>query len=212
MRVDIARWNLHIRPFRSADTAKVRGLLGGILAEYGFSLDIEKTDVDYADIGASYAGGEFWVCIDPAKNGAVVATVAFRPARWTPSDATSVHSEAELRRLYVAADYRRAGLGAFLLAAIEHRAFTAGHTSICLESAAVLKAAAKLYTQFQYQHTTLPCDTYITKRCDVVMRKNLGRHTFREFVAVLDAADPTNVFALVPPKIAERCGVPFKRA
>lgn len=217
MHIKLAHSKLLLRPFQMGDTTSVRKLLSDIMETYGFSLDIQKTDTDYADIGRSYADGEFWVCIDPVKDDAVVGTVAFRPARWTKSisisNSNTNSAEAELRRLYLAADYRGTGLGAFLLAAIEYRAFIAGYTSICLESAAILKAATKLYTRFNYQHTTLPGDTCITKRCDIVMNKKLSKDTFRDFVSVLDGpeANNGNVFALVPLKIAERCGVPFRR-
>ncbi len=58
---------------------------------------------------------------------------------------------AEIKRMWVAPGWRGAGIGARLLAALEHEAADAGYTRVVLDTNAVLREAIALYERSGYQ-------------------------------------------------------------
>lgn len=59
-------------------------------------------------------------------------------------------STAEIKRMWVAPGWRGAGIGARLLAALEHEAADAGYTQVVLDTNAVLREAIALYERSGY--------------------------------------------------------------
>lgn len=73
--------------------------------------------------------------------------------------------------MYLDVSVRGKGLGAFLLAALEQRAFQLGFTTVFVETASVLKEACTLYEAFGY----VPATGLETERCDMVLQKSLAQ-------------------------------------
>jgi GNAT superfamily N-acetyltransferase len=124
-----------IRPYAPRDRDAVVRLIGDVLAEFGFASNVGGLERDLADLGARYGGGRagFWVA---EKDGAIVGTVAIR----AKDDTTC-----ELKRLYLRADARGAGLGQSLYAHAEAFARAAGYSRIWLDSSRRFETAHGLY-------------------------------------------------------------------
>ena len=154
--------DFRIRPATRADTDTVRAIVFGILREYGFTPDPERTDADLADLDASYhrPGGTFEVLTDPA--GRVVGTVGLFALGG---------GRCELRKMYLLPEHRGRGLGKRLLRHAVERARELGFTRIELETATVLEVARRMYESFGFRPLT-PCQ--MPCRCDRAYYLDLG--------------------------------------
>jgi putative acetyltransferase len=106
--------SLTLRAAVDADAEGLIALIGDVFAAYaGCVLDVDAEEPDLKAVATAYTrrGGTFWVATDSALSEHVVGSVG-----WAPTDAASV---IELRKLYVAIDYRRRGLGRSLLGLVE---------------------------------------------------------------------------------------------
>jgi putative acetyltransferase len=109
---------VRIRPALDTDAPGLIALLGAAFAQYpGCILDVDEEEPDLKAIATAYGryGGQFWVAVAPT--GSVgVANAVVGSVGWVP---TKEPGMIELRKLYVAADYRRHGLASQLLALVE---------------------------------------------------------------------------------------------
>ncbi|MBW3659313.1 MAG: GNAT family N-acetyltransferase, partial [Actinobacteria bacterium] len=97
------------RPIEDDDAEGLIALIGGVYAEYpGCVLDLPGIDDDLPRMRAvvEAAGGDFWVV---ERDGEVVAS-----GGWAPHEVDG-RPGAELKRLYVRADQRGIGIGAWLV-------------------------------------------------------------------------------------------------
>jgi GNAT superfamily N-acetyltransferase len=127
--------DIHTRPYVTADRDAVMRLVGEVLAEHGFSLATGGLERDLAEAHATYGGARagFWVAV---RGEEVVGTVAVRPRS---------EDTCEIKRLYLRADMRGAGLGQALYAHAEAFARAAGYGSIWLDSSRRFQKARALY-------------------------------------------------------------------
>jgi GNAT superfamily N-acetyltransferase len=126
---------VRIRSYLPEDRAAVRALIEPILAEFGFAGATGGMERDLEEAAARYGapGAGFWVA---ELDGAVVGTVAVRPKE---------DGVCELKRLYVRADLRGAGLGQALYEHAEAFARAAGYQRIWLDSSRRFAGAHRLY-------------------------------------------------------------------
>ncbi len=124
-----------IRAFVPDDLTGVERLVARTLGEFGFGAHAEAASRDLADAAARYAGPRagLWVA---EEEGAIVGMVAIRPKEG---------ATCELKRLYVRADCRGAGLGDRLYLHAEAFARAAGYTRIWLDSSRRFQKAHRLY-------------------------------------------------------------------
>lgn len=122
-----------IRAATNADGEAVRGVVGTVLAEFGFALDLSGTDADLNEVESSYAGGAFDVL---THAGQVVGTVGLFPLGG---------GVCELRKMYLLGRHRGGGLGKRLLNVALDRAREMGFRRVVLETVSVLRVAIGLY-------------------------------------------------------------------
>jgi GNAT superfamily N-acetyltransferase len=124
-----------LRPYREEDHESVATLVRAVLAEFGFAAKMESLERDLAEAHARYASERagFWVA---EIDGEVVGTVAVRPKEG---------ATCEIKRLYLRADKRGAGLGQALYAHAEAFARRAGYRTIWLDSSRRFAGARRLY-------------------------------------------------------------------
>lgn len=149
------------RTGRTSDADTLRGLIFGILREYGLQPSPDGTDADLADVEASFAqrGGWFEVLLDADQT--IVGSVGLFPLRtgtW------------ELRKMYLAAAHRGRGLGRALLDRALAEARRRGAVRVTLETASVLKVAVGLYERAGFRRQ--PSAPHVC-RCDVLMELEL---------------------------------------
>jgi putative acetyltransferase len=96
---------MYIRPFEPSDQTVVRDLILAGLEEHWGTLDL-SLNPDLNDIAASYAAGDF---LTGWQRGRLVATGALLPAG---------NDSAQIVRMSVVRDLRRAGLGRQMLGAL----------------------------------------------------------------------------------------------
>jgi putative acetyltransferase len=151
-----------IREATAADAPRVREIIFAALLEHGLEPDPGGTDADLYELEAYYGqpGRRFDVLVEEAT-GAVIGSVAL-----VPVDA----GEAELRKMYLAAEHRRRGLGRAMLGHALHVARELGYRRVRLETATCLDAAIRLYEQYGFER--LDCGAH-AGRCDVVMARDL---------------------------------------
>ena len=129
-----------IELFRGEDQAAVRRLILEGLEEHWGALDPQlNTDLD--DIEASYAVGTVLVARD---SGQIVGVGAIIPV---------ASGEGEVKRMSVARDARRRGLGTALLSALLEDAKERGWCSVRLETTADWKDAVQFYGAFGFELT-----------------------------------------------------------
>lgn len=136
-----------VRPIREADAEGLIALVGGVYAEYpGCVLDLPGVDADLPLMASTIAelGGEFWV-VEHADD--IVAC-----AGWAPRQVDGERG-VELKRLYVRADQRGAGLGAWLVGRVEAAGRAHGATVVELWSDTRFLDAHRLYTRLGYEPT-----------------------------------------------------------
>ncbi len=134
--------NFTIRPAENRDVDQIKGVVFGVLREYGLQPDPAGTDADLNDVEASYAGrgGSFQVVEDGV--GRLVGTVGLMPLDGR---------RAELRKMYLHASVRGRGLGRRLLEAMLAEASRLGYEEICLQTNSVLKEAVSLYRKYGFE-------------------------------------------------------------
>ena len=149
-----------VREATNVDCAAIWALISGVLKEYAFAPDRTTTDRDLTDIEASYtnAGGVFFVLLDASS---IIGTVAL----CRESDACC-----ELCRMYLAANYRRRGLGRLLFDTATKEAVRRGFREMRLETAAVLVEAIALYKSAGF---AIVKGKPSGKNCNLIMSKPL---------------------------------------
>ena len=153
--------DITLRPATNADTAAVRDLVFGVLAEYGLKPSPDDTDTDLSDIESSYfaRGGRFDVL--ERGDGAIIGTVGLYRV-----DAETV----ELRKMYLVPHARGRGLGRMVLEHALDEARRMGARRVTLETASVLREAIALYTRYGFR----PCNAgHLSSRCDQCMALEL---------------------------------------
>jgi putative acetyltransferase len=142
-----------IRPATHDDQGAIQSLVFDILRSYGLSPDPQTTDADLFDLKQHYfdRGGHFAVLTDADR---IIGTVGlFNLGKGT----------VELRKMYLAAEYRGRGLGKRLL---EHALSTAralGFRRVTLETASVLQEAISLYEKSGFKPFT---PDHLSSRCN----------------------------------------------
>lgn len=140
---------LNIRTFRPADAAAVRDLFSQGLLDFAIGSERPMREYiqysladDLADISASYfkePGGHFWVA---EIDGQIKGMVGIQHR---------TQEEAELRRMSVATDRRRQGIGAKLLETAEAFCREQGYRRIRLTTVSLLQPAIALYKKHGYR-------------------------------------------------------------
>jgi GNAT superfamily N-acetyltransferase len=147
---DPARVLRDLRAVDGADTEQLIVLIGGVFDEYpGCVLDLDDLDADLLDPGAQVArsGGAWWV-LPVARDGEdarLMATVG--------CSAVVPGGTAELKRLYVGAEFRERGLGRALVEHVEAHARAGGASAIELWSDTRFLDAHRLYERLGYTAT-----------------------------------------------------------
>jgi ribosomal protein S18 acetylase RimI-like enzyme len=138
------RWT--IRPFRAGDLPACKalyrdGLISGVIAA-------NDTGVDIDDIGAAYmnSDGHFWVAelVEPPDSAppAIVGMIGVQ----------QFDGVAEIRRLRVAASYRRRGIGSNLVETAVRFCHEHSSLKITLDTFVEREPALKLFEKFRFRH------------------------------------------------------------
>jgi putative acetyltransferase len=124
-----------IRSYQAADYQAVRTLIESVLTEFGFTFALGGLQQDLNEISARYGTQRagFWIA---EAAGTLVGTVAIRP---------KAERTCELKRLYLAPQWRGQGLGQTLYAHAESFARQAGYERIWLDSSRRFGSAHRLY-------------------------------------------------------------------
>lgn len=143
-----------LRAATNEDADAIRRLVFGVLAEYGLQPDPCATDADLDDIAGQYVlrGGLFDVLVD--ETGAIIGSVGLFPIK---------NRECELRKMYLAPQYRGKGLGTRLLDHAIESARALGFSRVTLETASVLREAIALYERSGFRQYTAK---HLACRCD----------------------------------------------
>jgi len=143
-----------LRRATNADREQITSLVYAVLQEYGLAPDPDDTDADLYDIEQSYfaRGGSFAVLEE--DDGSIVGSYGLYP----------IDSEScELRKMYLAREYRGRGHGRRLLEDALQKARSLDFRRVTLETASVLKEAICLYES----HGFTPCRAdHLSARCD----------------------------------------------
>jgi putative acetyltransferase len=133
---------IRIRTATSKDTERIKALVFGVLAEYGWTAGQRATDADLDDIEGNYLrpGGLFEIIEDAQGN--LLGTVGLHPL---------TRETCELRRMYFIPEIRGKGLGKRILERMIESARRLGFKRIELETASVLKAAEHLYVEYGFK-------------------------------------------------------------
>ena len=133
--------NVQIRLFRKSDSKKVLNLISDIIVnEFNFRLEFDRLDSDLICIEEHYNkpdGGCFWVAEEISEK-QIISTTGIRNLK-------QYASTCELKRMYVAKEYRRLGIGQKLLDTAVYFAKRIGYSRIVLDSSKYLEAARTLY-------------------------------------------------------------------
>jgi putative acetyltransferase len=150
-----------IRDWQKSDRDLAAAVIHQVLVEYGLPWQPKLADRDVIEVEAFYLdrGGEFWVV---ELEGKIVGTAAYYPVE---HDRLGV----EIRKMYLLAEFRRRGLGKYLLEQLEKAIANRDFTTIYIETASVLKEAVILYEKNNYQ----PMTEVATARCDLAYYKKL---------------------------------------
>jgi ribosomal protein S18 acetylase RimI-like enzyme len=139
---------LDVRTFRPSDAASVRRLFSRGLTDFAMGFEAPMREYirhsladDLADISASYLkgpGNHFWVA---ESAGQIKGMVGIQ---------RRTDEEAELRRMSVATDSRRQGIGSKLLETTEAFCRERGYRRIRLTTVSLLQPAIALYRKHGY--------------------------------------------------------------
>ena len=124
--------DLAIRPFQPEDQSAVKALILAGLEERWGTIDPAKNP-DLDEIAVSYAGGFFRVA---EMDGRIVGTGALVPR---------AEGESEIRRMSVARDLRRRGIGGAILDRLIGDAQASGCRRIILETTSTWEDAVAFY-------------------------------------------------------------------
>lgn len=134
--------DLILRDARDDDADQLIELIRGCWSEYpGIVLEVEREMPELRAIATAYreAGGRFWIV---ERAGRVVGSAGIFP--------TTDPSVLELRKLYVAKEERRRGLGSRLCQLVESEAIARGASSLELWSDTKFEDAHRLYERLGY--------------------------------------------------------------
>jgi ribosomal protein S18 acetylase RimI-like enzyme len=129
-----------VRPFQPADQPAVKTLILAGLSDHWRRLDPDKNP-DLDDVATSYAGATFLVAY---REDELVGTGALVPLSSTT---------AEIKRMSVAAKYRRQGIGRLLLDHLLAQARSHGCDHIQLETTATWQQAINFYQKAGFRLT-----------------------------------------------------------
>ena len=160
-----------IREFKENDSKNVFYFLYNLLAnEFNIKLDFDNLDSDLLDIKNHYnkdEGGCFWI-VELEDNNQIIGTVAIRKLK-EPIFADT-NNYAELKRMFLAKQYRGKGIGQQMLNMALDYAKKEGYSKVFLYSSKVLKASRQLYLKNRFTDI-LPYNN--DHRADVFMEKKL---------------------------------------
>ncbi len=130
-----------IRSFRKGDMKACtrlyrEGLVGGKLAENDTGLDIDDIDSAYMN----HDGSHFWVAESDGEIVGMIGVQAHEPGL------------AEIRRLRVAQDLRRRGIGSALVEEALKFCHERGYIKITLDTFMEREPAIKLFEKFHFRH------------------------------------------------------------
>jgi putative acetyltransferase len=150
-----------LRRATNRDASVIWAHISGILGSFGITADLDTTDADLKDIDRFYnCCGAFYTLWEKDR---LIGTAAFR---------LTAEGHAEIGRMYLVAECRGKGLGAFLLNRLLEDAKRKGATQLTLKTASVLTDAIHLYEKFGFQ--TQRCEA--SGNCDVLMTMAVGPH------------------------------------
>lgn len=152
--------NFRFRSIEEKDQERVRSIIFDILNKYQLTLDIEGVDHDLYNIVAHYQSGLFGV-VEDLETESIIGSFALFPI-----NADNV----ELRKMYLLENYRRMGIGKWVIDFCIQKSRLLGYKMITLESASVLKEALNLYLAKGFTRVKTANHT---QRCDVVMEYDL---------------------------------------
>jgi len=139
---------IRLAPFQPQDQQEARRLILTGMEEHWGSID-ETLNPDLNDIAASYAGAVFLVARMEER---VVGTGALVPGP---------NGSAEVKRMSVAADLRRRGLGRIILTALIEQARSLGCRRVILETTSTWQEVIDFYLDYGFTVThTCDGDTY----------------------------------------------------
>lgn len=150
-----------LRPATRDDTEQIIALVTQSLSEFGLEYSASSSESDLSDIEEVYLnrGGTFRVI--EAEQGQVIGTAALLRV----DDKTC-----KIRKMYVAQNHRRQGLGKLLIEDILEFARLLGYQTVLLETLEAMSAAIALYHKYGFtQIGGIP----ESPRCHIVMRKQL---------------------------------------
>ncbi|GMW00921.1 MAG: hypothetical protein AMXMBFR84_20580 [Candidatus Hydrogenedentota bacterium] len=135
-----------LRPARNGDCDGVKGVVFGVLRQFGLATDPDGIDADMDDLEGHYwnRGGCFYVLEDSDRS--IVGTVGIY--------ALDTHT-CELRKMYLLESARGGGNGKWLLEHALEQARALGFKRVELETSTVFETAKALYRRYGF----VPCDT-----------------------------------------------------
>jgi GNAT superfamily N-acetyltransferase len=160
-----------IREYRKDDSKNVFYFLYDLLVnEFNIKLDFDDLDSDLLDIGNHYCRDEdgcFWI-VELKDNNQIIGTFAIR--RLKESVYTDTNNYAELKRMFLAKQYRGKGIGQQMLETSQNFAKKAGYSKVLLYSSKDLTDSRKLYIKNGFVDIQPYNDDH---RADVFMEKIL---------------------------------------
>ena len=142
------------------DRETVLALFRAYIDGLGIDLSFQGVDDELASLPGKYARPEGLVLLARASEGAAVGTVAYRPF----SDGVC-----EMKRLYIAPDWRKHGAGRALCDRLLDEARAAGYRRMLLDTGDWLTPARALYRSLgfdevpAYYHNPLKGTVYMAK-------------------------------------------------
>ena len=159
---------LSFRRATNTDRPAIHRLVDEVLRSYGLNLLLETSDVDLADVEASYdARGGTLELIEDA-GGTLLGIVGWRPGEgdvW------------ELKKLYLSSSARGRGIGRLALDRAIAAARAGGASAMVLETSESLVEANRLYTKAGFVPVTGEAAgsfATLSEECDVAYRLELG--------------------------------------
>lgn len=134
-----------LRAVRDADADGLAALIGAAYDEYpGCMLDLPGIDLDLTAPATTAAavGGRWWVL---ERDDVLVGSIGTGPV--------DAHGEVELKRCYLAADFRGRGLATRLISRVENHAAALGAKRVTLWSDSRFTPAHHRYTTLGYRDT-----------------------------------------------------------
>ena len=148
-----------IREAEKGDFPELARMAGEYFRELGLELDPQGLDRDVADPARAYQGGGILVALDQGRPVGMVGLRVIDPGT------------GEIKRMYIRASARSAGLGRRLMEAVIDLARQRGLTRLVLDTKLELKAANALYESFGFKDIE---DYNQNPRAQRFMRLDLG--------------------------------------